>query len=495
MKPLNYNTSNCESTSSDCIVWQGQDLPCLNLCKDDSITKVVYDLGIKLCDVLDQLDLDNYALSCIATLGGQPSDFKSFINLLITKVCQTSPTESVSAEVLTDGCPNCIVPLAPYFQYPDPSNGDIITKDLVQNYVQKIGITVTSLVGQIQNSQRAATDLSGRVTAIENQPVPTFELPSLYPTGIADPNNLLPLDEFTALLEQQFVALRDATGNTTEIYNAITTPPSDFNSAKALGTSGGVMGTLLGWVEDPKNLSDSDTNAWLTILDLRSAVRNIQLNMNTACEGIEIALAGTLENKILKLFFTGVIPNNLESCQFQGSLFKVSDNSANYFNTYVDIKNNINNSSGVVIDLNSTPLNFADDLRVSTVFCFSDPNTGTTCQNVLEVIVNNNFNCPVLGVSPTYNSVGYSFTHTEGTLTYSVQLFDNTNTMVQSQNYGVSSAIVIGGNFSTLAANSLYKIRLQMITASNTKTCPFVSFNTLPNPCSPPNTVTAMITY
>lgn len=494
MKPVNYNISNCESTSSDCIIWQGRDIPCLNLCNGDTITKVIYDLGIKLCDVLDQLDISNYELSCIATLGGIPSDFKSFINLLITKVCQTSSVSETTQSVNND-CPNCIVPLAPYFQFPDPNTGDLVTKDLVQNYIQKIGITVTSLVSEIQIAQRATTNLGDRITVLENKATPTFELPNLYPTGIADSNVLLPLDEFTAILEQQFVALREAIGDTTEIYNSITTPPSDFNNAKALGTSGGVLGTLPGWVEDPKNLSDSITNAWLTIIDLRSAVRNIQLNITTACEGIEIDFSGTLESKILKLFFNGIIPTNLDSCQFQGSLFKVTDNSGNYFNTFVDIKNNMNNSSGVTIDLNSTSLNFADDLKVISVFCFTDLNTGTTCQNVLDITVNNNFNCPTLNVIPSITSVGFNFTHTEGTLTYSVQLFDHTNTMIQSENYGVSSAITILGNFSSLVANSLYKIRLQMITASNTKTCPFVSFNTLPNPCAAPNTITAMITY
>lgn len=494
MKPTNYKDSNCESTSSNCVIWSGNSIPCLAICQGDSITKVVYDLAIKFCAITEQLDLDNYELGCLNSLLGTNPDFTVLMNLLIFKICTLEnidvPNPSINS--LSD-CPNCVVNLAPYFYYNDPSTGDQVTKDLVQNYVQRIGISVASLVQQVDVAQRVDTDLLVRVQALENTPPPTFQLPELFPTGIANPNELLPLVDFVTLLEQQFVTFREAVGNTTDIYNALTTPPSDFNSARALGTSGGTMGELPGWVLDPQSMSDTVVNIWLSIMDLRSAVRNIQLNMLTACEGIQIDFSATLQNKILKLFFNGIIPTNLDSCQLSGSLFKVTDDSGNYFNIAVDIKNNMNNSSGVVIDLNSTSLNFADDLKVTSVFCFNDINTATTCQNYLEAIVNNNFNCPTLNVIPSSNSVEFNFTHTDGTLTYSVQLFSSSNVMIQSQNFGASSPAVFTGIFSSLTSNSLYRIRLQMITASNTKTCPFVAFNTLPAACPAPNDITAII--
>lgn len=503
MRPVNYNDSNCESTSSDCVIWTGRSLECVNLCNGDTVTNAIFEVANKLCLILDQLNISNYELSCISTTGGVPADFKSFINLLIAKVCSIptsgssdSNSSKITTESLSSGsdCPDCTVPLAPYFQYTDPSTGDTVTKDQVQNYVQKVGLTVGSMVNQITTLQQTNTSIAGRVQKLENTPVLTYSLPNLYPTGIASPTVALPLDQFTSTLETQFVALRTATGNPTQIYNAITTPPSDFNEAKALGTTGGVMGTLSGWVQDPLSLADSVSNVWSTIKDLRSAVANIQSNINTACSGIAIDFSATLENKILKLFFNGTLPSNLTACQNQGSIFKVSDQSGNYFNTTIDIQHNINNASGVVVDLNSTSLNFADDLNVNSVFCFTDINTGTTCQNILQTVVNNNVNCPTLNVVPSVNSVGFNFTHISGSLTYSVQLFDNTETMIQSQNYGVSGPITIAGNFSSLTANSLYRIRLQMIvSSSNTKTCPLVDFNTLPSPCPAPNTATAII--
>lgn len=497
MKPNNNNTKNCESISSRCVIWDGPTISCIsgNICNGDSIDKVTYELAERLCEILDQLDISTYDLSCLVPLGGTPTDFKSFINLLIAKICAT-PAQQSSTQTSTVNCTDCNVNFAPAFYYNDPGTGDTVTSGPIQGYVQRVGLSVGNLINQIAVNQAATSNLNERVTALENTPQPKFTLPELYPTGIATPNSLLPLTEFVTILEQQFVELRTATGDTTDIYNAITTFPSDFNSAKALGATGGVMGTLPGWIEDPKSLSDSFINVQLAILDLRGAVRNIQLNILTACEDIQISLVGTLENKILKLFFTGSIPTDLSSCQTQGSLFTVTDDSGNFFKIMVDVQNNLNNASGVVIDLNSTSLNFADDLKViSNALCFSNVDTGTMCSQYIETVVNNNFNCPTLNVVPASNSVAFSFTHTSGTLTYSVQLFDNTNTMIQSQNYSVSSATIITGDFSSLISNSLYRIRLQMITSNNTKTCPLTAFSTLPNVCPAPNTVTSILEY
>ena len=88
MKPTNLNESNCESTSSDCVIWNGRDIECIKLCKGDSVTTVVFALATELCTMMDQLDISNYDLTCLnLDPCGKPTDFKGFMNLLITKVC------------------------------------------------------------------------------------------------------------------------------------------------------------------------------------------------------------------------------------------------------------------------------------------------------------------------------------------------------------------------------------------------------------------------
>ncbi len=64
--------------------------------------------------------------------------------------------------------------------------------------------------------------------------------------------------------------------------------------------------------------------------------------------------------------------------------------------------------------------------------------------------------------------------------------------MVQSQNVGTSGVTNVAGVFSSLTYGTNYKIRVQMITLNNTKTCPFIPFTTLPNPCPAVTGVTAI---
>lgn len=87
-KPNNFNNENCESKSSNCVIWDGPDLDCVGIVNGETVTETVYKLGKELCTVMDQLNLSNYDLKCLDTDGcGAPKDFKSFINILITKVC------------------------------------------------------------------------------------------------------------------------------------------------------------------------------------------------------------------------------------------------------------------------------------------------------------------------------------------------------------------------------------------------------------------------
>ena len=49
MKPLNLDKSTCNPISSNCVIWGGPDIECINLCKGDTITDVTYKLALELC--------------------------------------------------------------------------------------------------------------------------------------------------------------------------------------------------------------------------------------------------------------------------------------------------------------------------------------------------------------------------------------------------------------------------------------------------------------
>ena len=47
----------CNPVSSNCVIWQGPDIPCITLCKGDSISDVTYKVATEICTLVDQLSL------------------------------------------------------------------------------------------------------------------------------------------------------------------------------------------------------------------------------------------------------------------------------------------------------------------------------------------------------------------------------------------------------------------------------------------------------
>ena len=83
MKPLNLDNSQCSPVSSNCVIWQGPNIDCIDLCTGDSISTVVYKLATELCEIMNQLDLTNLDLACLKVGTNPPETFSELIQLLI----------------------------------------------------------------------------------------------------------------------------------------------------------------------------------------------------------------------------------------------------------------------------------------------------------------------------------------------------------------------------------------------------------------------------
>jgi len=55
----------CITTSSECVIWQGPNIECIDLCTGDSISTVVATLANELCALLNQFDV-NANIDCIS---------------------------------------------------------------------------------------------------------------------------------------------------------------------------------------------------------------------------------------------------------------------------------------------------------------------------------------------------------------------------------------------------------------------------------------------
>jgi hypothetical protein len=220
MKPLNLDNRPCNPISSNCVIWQGPDIPCINLCAGDSVSDVVFKLATELCIIMDQLNVSNYDLSCLSLTSCPPENFQALIQLLINKVCAAN---GITTDIRVDStCPDCVVSVAPCFV-----QGTQTTMQLT-DYVQMIGNRICSILDEITNINSELEIINNTLIDLQNQidDIPTYTLPSIPADCILAPGNY-PLDQIlNALLNDGslgYCSLLSATGTPSEIINSVLT--------------------------------------------------------------------------------------------------------------------------------------------------------------------------------------------------------------------------------------------------------------------------------
>lgn len=497
MKPINRDEPGCNPTSSKCVIWDGESIPCLKICKGDSVSDVVYKLATEVCEILDMLKVSEYDLSCFDLTNCAPKDFTALLQLIIDRICALEGVDPANPTA-SGGCPDsCTVSMASCFYYNDLKTGDQVTTSSLTDYVALIGNKFCELLLAQATQELSLDNFNKRLSAIEDEPAPTVSLPSITPNCVSTKTPTR-IDIVLQSLEQQFCELRAATGTPSQIFEGIAAQPAGLNNQDALGTSGGKVSSLPNWVDAVQNLSDSQTNLWVMIQDLRSAVTNIQLNCCASpCDGVAVQVTASMPNATqLVLYFTGAIPAGLVECSLEGTLFSIEDQSGHTLTTRIPLVANMNNASGYPIDISGSALVTSDNFTITSDICFKQDSTGTVCERCLEYVFVNTSSCPSVTYITGLTTIGFNFTHTSGIKTYSVVLYDSTgNTALQSQVFNATNPATISGTFTGLVAGTTYKARV-IITSSNglITYCPFTAVTTLPSACPPPTNVTVVIT-
>jgi len=282
MKPLNLDNKPCSPVSSNCIVWQGPDIECIKLCHGDSVSDVVHKLATELCNIMTQLNVSSYDLTCLGiTAACPPKDITVLIQLLIDKICEleglinTSNSNS-SGDSADSGCPDCIVSVAECFVV-----GTTTTMQLTE-YVNLIAGRVCDLISEINILQTQISNLNIRVTALEDVPPPGLTLPSIPTDCLASviPGNPLSATidiVLTALLSDStkgFCQYIDKLGLPADIYGAINgvvciTSGTTSDTDPTLTMSGLYNGVTdpKTWVDTPTTLVHTINNLWIAICD------------------------------------------------------------------------------------------------------------------------------------------------------------------------------------------------------------------------------------
>jgi len=276
MNPVRSNSNpdpnaNCTPLSSNCVVWQGPDISCLSLCSGDTITDVVYQLALKVCELNDNLfDVAGIDVNCLLGVGDTtPETQEALIQLIVNKLC-----EALTDDPVTPG-PDMLYDLPACLQYID-GDGNTITQVTQEEYIDLIANAVCDLYTITDDHQTQLDSLDQRVTILENQ-TPTTGSPVINITTQCasgpSPGLVLPIQMAFANFESTFCDLSAVLGSIAQI-NAVTDYAgcATIESVDSLMTPGTIMADLPGWVSNPSTLAETLSNMWITICDMRAKI-------------------------------------------------------------------------------------------------------------------------------------------------------------------------------------------------------------------------------
>ena len=284
MKPLNLDNRPCSPISSNCVIWQGGDISCINLCSGDTVSDVVFKLATELCIIMDQLNVSNYDLSCLAINACPPVDFHALIQLLINKVCEANGI--VADTTKASGCPDCVVSVAPAFVK------DTQTTMQLVDYVQDVANKVSSILDQIDAINNELVVVNNTLVDLQYQinNFPVYTLPNI-PADCILPAGTYPLDQvLDALMNDDilgYCSLLTATGTPAQIVSAVLSQcilDGDPSLASLAAGDSPVQSFSTyyagSWVNNPSltttsTIANAIKNIWISICDIYSYVTSL----------------------------------------------------------------------------------------------------------------------------------------------------------------------------------------------------------------------------
>lgn len=382
MKPVKSNTADqgCSPVSSNCVIWQGPNLSCINLCTGDTISDVVYKLAVELCSIQNDAGLSDLDLTCLVNVcQATPEPEKTLaavLDLLISKVCcladivENMPSPGTPYVEPTLNLPACL-------QYQN-AQGQTVTSLVhsqftltVATKLCQINSTVTTHTSQIANHE-------SRITVLENQPAPS--LPTVTPTCVL-PSVPTAMNTVLTALEGQFCQLKTVLGTNPALTSAAAQICNNLGSAPALSQAG-TMSSLPGWNTSVTNVAQSFQNLWITVCDMRAAMAQIQDCCNQVdCSSfiLNFSAAASNDRSQVTLFFQGqtVIPSGFANCTTQGSKVTITDGLGNTFIGYVDLIAAVTDVDGITFTVSGANLNTAQNYTVLVEGCITK--SGQSC--------------------------------------------------------------------------------------------------------------------
>jgi hypothetical protein len=154
----------------------------------------------------------------------------------------------------------------------------------------------------------------------------------------------------------------------------------------------------------------------------------------------------------------------------------------------------IDEAGGATFDITTSSVDTTTDLTVTAATCFNNSQVDATCEKDYVDTISASALCPATVLTVYATSVGYSFPATTG-YSYIVNIFLRGGSSPKATQIITTPGITVANVILGLASETDYDLEITVVdTASNQTVCPRHEFTTLPDNCTPPTNVVAMLT-
>lgn len=502
MIPSNTNmTSPCTPVSSNCVIWQGPDISCIDLCKGDTVSDVVAALAVQLCEIIESActwcepDLTSLDLKCalpVAPLPA-PADLEETLQAIIDYLCEVVAGETTIP----------LIPLPECFYYKSLA-GILVTELPLVDWAVLIGNKICDNLYSIQIINQNIINLENRIVVLENCVLPCDPSGKSPDTSVISsclfPSTSVASSVLLLTLETAFCNLRDATGTVGQINTAISA--QCLNATSPSLAAGGVssLGNITGWVNTPATLAESNVNQWLAICDIYAAVADIQTNCcDTGCAGVNFGFIYTtidgtgngVPDSINLNFQSCNIPAGFSDCGGSTTVTITDSNGASVTQNIV-ISTLATDPGGANIGI--TALNTLTSLLIQIDFCVTD--NVSQCAESQQVIVPLSIPCPTGVVVAVVTSTAFSvtFPNTLGTsVSYTITATSQTTGVVLGTTSIANPSPSISYTFVGATAGETYNVQITVASGELTVVCPIQSITIPGSVCSDVETNTPSV--
>jgi len=444
--------------SSEMVLWEGPNIPCLELCKGEKVSSVIAKIGTKLCDLTSDIDeLQNLDYTCMinkfnytgALLTPENFSFKLLFQLLLDNDCtlkqlieniaSTSATSSVNLQGLDYKCITAeILNLCGQI----PTNPDIL----------KVSQAIINILCDVQDE---VADLLIRVITLETQVnslgnpgTGGYTEPYIGPVPVGAPVG--------------------SVGTTVQVQDVLT--------SQCLGD----YLTNPDIIQNPINLAQAAKNREVIICDLIERLTLIENSCcSFGCKDIKIGFLQTytVTTNVYTLTFSfgaGTdIPQVFQDC---GSTFLLTDWKG-VTTTITNSPSTLTNGSTFTINLTGTGLDTTRNIDIQINTCFTNIQNGLICKDcfggVLDASANTitdtcwDFMVPLTDVLGCSNKTLYY--HSIITSQGNVALNNaSTSTIANNTNTLNLPTTVIASNVNSIFVCNNAKIKLRIDNQSTT---------------------------